>query len=430
MLFEKIAVVDENGDVLAGMYVGTKDGRIDYMDRTPPEMDYEEHYDGAGKLLVPGLVNAHSHLPMTLLRGYGENMTLDRWLNERIFPFEAKMTGEDVYWATLLGLLEMVRFGITSTSDMYYHGEEMARAVMESGMKANLSLSTICFDERAYKELPIYEEARELMKGWQGAGDGRIRIDLCIHGEYTSTPRVVKGLADYAKETGCRVQVHVSETQKEHEECKMRHGKTPVKYFYDLGLFDVPATAAHCVWIEEGDMALLAEKDVTVATCPVSNLKLASGIAPIVPLLKKGVRVALGSDGVASNNDADLYQDRKILSMVQKYRENDPTVLGTKEAFQISTKNGAMAQGRLDTGSIGVGQKADLCVIDFDQPHLQPVHDGLSTLIYAVTGQDVCLTMVDGQVLYRDGLYPTMDMERIIAQVQERKERIVGEIGK
>ncbi|QWT54765.1 amidohydrolase [Christensenella sp. MSJ-20] len=429
MLFSDITLLDETLTPREHMYLGVRDGRVAYLSDVPPEEEYGEVYHGHKKLLMPGMYNVHTHLPMTLLRGYGENMTLDDWLHKRIFPFEAKMTGEDIYWSTLLGLAELMRFGTVSASDMYYHGADMARAVLESGMKCSISATALCFDDSPLKALPVYRETVSLFRDWNGKGDGRIQVDCNIHGEYTSTPRVVADMADLAKELGARVQVHLSESEAEHQGCLQRHGKTPARYFYDLGFFDSPAVAAHCVWTTPEDWELFLEKGVTVATCPVSNLKIASGIAPAAQMLERGVSLALGTDGVASNNDHDMFQDMKILALIQKYRAWDPTAMSPRQALSAATRTGALAQGRTDCGSIALHNRADLVVLNMDAPHWEPVHDLLNTLVYSASGHDVCLTMVDGQVVYRDGEYPTLDLERIYWEVSARKDRILGELG-
>lgn len=429
MLFSKIAVLDEDFSVRPDCYVGVKDETIDYLGTEPPVGGYGEVYDGTGKLLIPALVNSHSHAPMTLLRGYAENLSLDAWLNQKIFPFEAKMKGGDIYWGTLLAFAEMLRSGVVASTEMYYFGEEMARAALETGFKVNLSLGVLCFDGRGFSELPIYAEYQSLLRLFHGAGNGRIKIDLCIHGEYTSTPRVVQEAASWAKENKLRVHLHLSETKKEHEECKLRHGgMTPARYFESLGLFDRPATAAHCVWLEDGDFDILRRRGVTAACCPVSNLKLASGFADLPRLLRSGVNTALGTDGAASNNSLNLFEEMKLAAILYKASTGDPTAVTPREAFSAASRNGFLSQGREDSGVIRAGMKADLAVLDLSGPSMHPVHDLLGNLVFAANGGEVCLTMADGRVLYRDGEYPALDLERVIFEAERCAARILSEL--
>lgn len=426
MLFEHISVLTPEG-IVPDRCVAIRGPRIASITAAAPEGSWPERYDGRGKLLLPGFVNAHSHTPMTLMRGYGENLALSRWLNERIFPFEALLTPEDIYWATLLGIAEMVRYGITSTSDMYFRLDAVARAFAEAGAKVNLSNGTTCFDGTPYAQLASTAETHAAVRDWQGAQDGRIRVDVSLHGEYTSDEATARAVAEDAARLGCRVQVHMSETKQEHEACKGRHGgRTPARYLADCGLFEMPAIAAHCVWAQDEDFALLAEKGVTVATCPKSNLKLASGVLPLAAARKHGVRVALGTDSVASNNNLNMMEELRMFLLVQKGFSGDATLLTPAEAMACATRVGALAQGRDDCGWIVPGARADLCVLDVSAPAMQPVHDLLNNVAYSASGSDIVLTMCDGRVLYRDGQYPTMDIARVVYETEVSRKKITG----
>lgn len=433
MLFADIDLLDENLDYRTHQWVGVKEGRIAYVgDAAPMGEDvasYGETYDGRGKLLMPAFYNAHAHAPMTLLRGYAENLPLHAWLNDKVFPFEDHITPEDCYWGTLLSCAEMARYGCVSFSDMYYHMEEGARAALDAGIKMNLSDSLLAFNGEGLDELPVKAQNSRLLQDLQGAGDGRIVVDCNIHAEYTSNPRAVADLVAFAKECGIRVQVHVSETQSEHEECKGRHdGLTPVRYFDSLGLFDLPVTAAHCVWVDDGDIDILADRGVFVAANPASNMKLGSGFAPVPKMLERGVKVCLGTDGMASNNNHDLMQDLYLLALLYKGSTHDPSVVTPKQALAAATRMGALSQGRDDCGYVAVGAKADLCVLDTSGPSWSPMTNPLVNVVYAGHGADVCLTMCDGEVVYRDGVYPTLDVERAKAEVNARTKRIIGEL--
>lgn len=421
-------------------YVGVQDKVINYLGTSHPDTlrndesgqtySYDETFNGRGKLLMPGLYNAHSHVPMTLLRGIGENMPLDRWLNDAIFPFEALMTDEDVYYATLAGIGEMLRFGVVSCTDMYYHSEARARAIIESGAKCNLGHSVLDFDpDISYDQIPESVKNKELVAEFHGAANGRLLVDYNLHAEYTSTEKVARGLAQAAKEQGVRMQVHVCETASEVQGCKERHnGMTPVEYLAECGIFDVPTTAAHCVWLTEYDRSILAEKGVFVTTCPASNAKLGSGIASVVAMREAGITVALGTDGVASNNNHNMFKDIYLLALMERAQKANPLGLSSSDLIQIATRNGALSQGRTDCGNIAVGNKADLIVLDIDTPWMRPVDDLVGALIYSAQGSDVVLTMVDGEVLYKNGEYLTIDVERVLSEVQASRKRILAQL--
>ncbi len=428
MLFEHIDFLDANFQVQKDQFIGVRDGTIAYIGKEKPAGDWKETYCGRHRLLMPGFVNAHSHAPMLLLRGYAENLPLDRWLNEKVFPFEDRLTGPSVRAATTLACAEMLRFGTVSFSDMYFFCQDMAAAVLQSGMKCNLSRGLTVFTDQGYEELSAYHDNVDLLAHYNGAGEGRLKIDLCIHGEYTTTPKVVQAVACHAKEAGTRVHVHLSETQKEHEECKARRGMTPAAYFASLGLFDQPTLAAHCVWAEESDLELFLRKGVTVVCNPVSNMKLASGFAPVPRMLERGVRLALGTDGCASNNNLNIMQDLYLFGLLYKGVSGDPTVVTPADALRAATVNGFLAQGRDDCGVIEVGKRADLIALDTDVPWMYPATDIPCNLVYAAQGADVRLTMVDGKVLYKDGEYTTIDVARAQAETQRYTDQIRSQL--
>ncbi len=427
MLFSNIDILDEHLDHRKNCFVGVRDGFIAYIGRERPTEDFGEVYDGRGKLLMSGFYNAHSHSAMTLMRGYGENLTLSDWLNTRIFPFEAKMMPHDIHAGALLAAAEMVRFGIVSTTDMYYGPRENFQAVEQSGIKMNFAQAVTCFDGSSLRDLPSFGPMEEALTRYHGAAAGRFRMDVALHAEYTSTERVARELAAYAKEKGLRMQVHLSETKAEHEECKARHGgRTPAQYLRDCGLFDVPATAAHCVWLEGEDFTILQEKGVTVACNPVSNLKLASGFAAAPKLLDMGVNVALGTDSVASNNNLNIMEEVKLFATLFKATTGDPTAVTPKQALYAATRAGALSQGREDCGLVKEGFRADLIVLDMaERPYLAPCHNVLNNVVFSALGTDVCLTMVDGKVLYRDGAYTTIDVRHAAAYAAECVEQIL-----
>lgn len=431
MLFKNITVIDEDMNVKHNRYVGIKGEKIDYVGDSFPEnaSGYGRTYDGSNRLLMSGFYNAHAHSPMALMRGYGENMVLRDWLEKKIFPFEAKLTGDDVYRGTMLCMAESLKFGIVSTSDMYYFTSDMVRAVAESGTKNNISRSIVNFDGSEFAKLEAVRELVDAYDRYDGMESGRIKIEASLHAEYTSDENTVKSLAELAKEKNMGMQVHVSETETEHEECKMRHGgRTPVRYLADCGLFDVRTVAAHCVHIEEDDFEILSEKGVTVAANPVSNMKLASGIADTAKMLERNINLAIGTDSVASNNSLNFIEEIKMLALAGKIRAEDPTAITPEEAVYAATRGGALAQGRENCGLVKEGMKADLIVLDISGAQWHPVHDLLTNLVYSASGDDVVLTMVDGKVLYKDGEYVKIDKEKILFEAGQAAGRILKQL--
>ena len=428
MLFNNIKILDENIDVKDNMYVATDDDKIVYVGDTMPRGDYGDMRDGEGKLLMPAFHNAHGHSPMALLRGYAENMKLQDWLFNKVFPFEDKLNSNAVYWGTLLTMAEGMRFGIVSHSDMYYFLDDMVRATLESGCKANISRAISHFDDSDPWESVRLKEMKQSFEDHNGAGDGRVKIDISIHAEYTNTLKSMQAVADYCNQVGSIMHVHVSETQSEHQECKAKYGRTPVKLLSDIGAFDSKALAAHCVWVEDEDMDILKDKGVSVASNPISNMKLASGVANVPEMLRRGINVAIGTDSVASNNSLNFFEEMKIFAMASKMYYKDPTAVTPNEALYAATRAGALAQGRDDAGLIKEGFKADLIMIDLEQPNMYPVHDLLNNLVYSASGTDILMTMSDGKVVYENGEYRTLDIEKTIFEAEAATKDILNQL--
>jgi 5-methylthioadenosine/S-adenosylhomocysteine deaminase len=418
VLFKEITVLAEDMKVIDNGYVAVDGDRIVYVGETEPKGEFDRIYDGKGKLLMSGFFNGHAHAPMTLLRGYGENLKLQDWLNTRIFPFEAKLDGEAVYWGTMLSMAESFRFGIVSTSDMYYFCKDMAKAYIESGAKGNISRSLTNFTGEEPTSMKSFKEAMSFYDNYHNAADGRIKVDMSLHAEYTSDEATARALAEAARERDTIMHIHVSETAQEHQECIERHGKTPAAYLADAGLFDVPAIAAHCVYSTEEDLDIFKAKGVTVSTNPVSNMKLASGICNASKVMAKGVNLAIGTDSVASNNSLNFIEEIKVLAIGNKAATGDPTAITPAQALIAATKGGAIAQGRDDSGVIKAGNKADLIVMDISAPYMHPVHSIVNNMVYSISGSDVLLTMIDGKVVYEDGHYCTIDIEKVIYEVE------------
>ena len=420
MIYNVTAVLMDGGHtVLPGAYVVVDGHRITDFGAQRPQGFTGKCIDGKGGILMPGLVNAHTHVPMTAMRGYGDGHDLHEWLNQYIFPVEAKWDDRAVRACAALGLAEMISSGVTCIADMYMHTDAVLREVDAAGLSANVCCGGVQFEETFDPEKNhdcIVQ--RELTEKWHGRDDGRIRVDASLHAEYTSREGLCRWMARFAADHGLGMHVHLSETRKEHEECKLRHGGlTPAAYLAGLGVFDVRAIAAHCVWTTPEDWALLAEKGVSAVYNPVSNLKLGSGVAPVVDLRGAGVNVALGTDGVSSNNCTDFFGDLKLAAILQNGVRHDPMALTAWDALEMATVNGGKALGR-KTGRIEKGYDADLILLDAEAVNLIPCHDAANNLAYAAHGSNVVMNMARGKIIYKDGTFLTLDLEKIQAEVK------------
>jgi len=425
-LFSDIIVItmDDAKPVLSHGYVGIEGKKVSYVGEKPPDAAAPQAacvVNGSRRLLMPGIVNSHSHLPMALLRGFADDYRLKDWLYDHIFPAEGKMDERCIAAGVRLGLAECIRFGVVSCTDMYLHLSQIAEAVLESGVKANITNALLCLDMDKFdfeKDRGTIQ-VREVLANYKGKGDGRLIVDAGIHAEYTSGPEAWRKSVAFAEENDLRIQLHLSETKEEHEGCVKRYGKTPTEALNEYGVFSRKVTAAHGCWLTESDMDILASSGATIAHCPISNLKLSSGIAPVMKMRDHGVNVALGTDGVCSNNNHDMFEEIKTAALLQKYLTGDPSVLPAYEAIKMATVNGAAGQGReSETGKIAPGYDADMIMLDLDAPHLLPLNDPLAAVAYAARGSDVCMTMVQGRILYQNGEHKTIDMGKVLHEVE------------
>ncbi|WP_341474370.1 amidohydrolase [Heliorestis acidaminivorans] len=383
----------------------------------PLEMTDLEIIDGQDKVVIPGLVNAHTHAAMTLFRGYADDLPLMEWLNDAIWPAEKKLTDEHVYWGTMLAIAEMLKGGITVFADMYFFMDQVAKAVSDSGIRGHLSRGMIGFGPTSEKALV---ESEEFYRKWHEGADGRIRVWLGPHAPYTCPPDYLQKVMALADRLGTGLHIHLAETKKEVEDIQKEHGLRPIELMNKIGLFERPVLAAHCVHLTEEEENILVEKKVGIAHNPESNMKLASGIAPIESLRQKKAIVGLGTDGAASNNNLDLIEEMRQATFLQKVNLLDPTALPAYDTLAMATIGGAKALGwDHEIGTLEVGKKADLAVIDMKQPHLYPVHDPVAHLVYSAKGSDVHTVIVDGKVLVRAGKLTTMNEEQIMTEAQK-----------
>ncbi|HBL36582.1 MAG TPA: N-ethylammeline chlorohydrolase [Firmicutes bacterium] len=361
----------------------------------------DEVVDARTKLVMPGLVNTHTHAAMVLFRSLGDDYPLFTWLKEKIWPLEAKLTAEDVYNGTRLAINEMLLSGTTTFADQYFFMDRVADAVDEAGIRAVLSRGILGSDEEVERKL---EEAVEQGKKWKGKAEGRVTAMLGPHSPYTLTPAALRQIVTAARHYQLSLHIHVAETRDELEEIGKDYGKRPVAYLVDQGVFSRPVLLAHGVWLDEGEISFLAKQKVAIAHNPSSNLKLASGIAPVVQLQKAGVQVSLGTDGAASNNRLDMFTELRTASLLHKVSNQDPTVVPAEMALRMATINGARALGLGDQiGSLEPGKKADLILIDLERSHLTPCFNPVSLMVYSARGSDVSDVMVNGQWLVKEG---------------------------
>lgn len=422
-----LTLVDGKLTVIRNGYLGVDGDRIDYVGSVRPIEPYDTARVFTGKMLIPGLINTHCHAPMTLLRGQGSDEPLDIWLTQYMFPTEDKLRPEDIRSGSKLAILEMLSTGTTSFTDMYYINDETIDACLEAGIRANIARPVQEFDPSAqYENNHRAKESFDLFRRRNGDGNGLIKIDFSIHAEYTCTEAAARGYCEEAKSLGASMHVHCSETKKEHEESIIRRGMTPARWFESVGAFDMPAYAAHCVWVTDDDMQIFKNHNVSVMHNPTSNMKLGSGFAPIEKMHSLGINVTLGTDGAASNNNLNMFEELHLASIIHNGYLVDAVVMKPEYTLMMATLNGAKLQGRNDTGALLPGYKADIVAIDMDKPHLYPNPDPLASLCYSVQGSDVCMTMVDGRVLYENGEFKTLDRERIMREAKRSCEYLYG----
>ena len=397
--------------------------RIVYAGREAeaPAFEADKTIDGKGALAMPGLCNMHTHTPMTLLRGVGSDLPLDRWLNEAVFPVERQLTDEAVGAGTDLGLMEMIRYGTTSFNDMYMHMEPMVQSVLNSGMRAMLGYSVVDFDESLKDTIPSVE----FLDKWSRYPGGLLKCNVSPHSEGATTPKAMRELLRESVAYDLPIHVHVSETKLDRDGSLERRGVTPPQYLEKLGVLERPVIAAHCVWFNDEDIQLFAQRGVTIVHNPVSNLKLASGVAPIAKMLKAGCKVALGTDGVASNNNLNLWEEIKLMAILHKGVDLDPTVVSPAQTIAAATSVGAKALGFDDLGLLKPGYLADIILVDVHGANCCPNNDLESDLVYAVQGSDVTMTMVDGKVLYQDGVFTTLEPALVLSRAQKECEALM-----
>ncbi len=385
--------------------------------KEPASFLKDEEIDGSHKFLMPGLINCHTHAYMTLMRNYADDLPFHEWLFGRILPMEDELTPEDAYWGTLLGMAEMIRSGTTTFVDMHMFPRMVVKACASSGMRALLTRGLVGSDRHDEGGKMRIEQALDEMEYGKSIG-APCMFGLGPHAIYTCGEDFLRYVTELAHEKGLLINMHLAETKKEFDDCLAEHGMTPAEYAASLGMTDGPAIFAHCVYLGENDFGILANPNVSVATNPASNMKLANGFAPVPRMLKEGIRVALGTDGAGSNNNLNLFTEMHLLTLAHKGNLCDSLVLSAEETVRIATKNGAAAIGREDLGSVEPGKTADLVLIDENAPSMIPNYNRMAAVAYSANGSEVSDVLIGGRIVMRDRQLMTIDEERVHYEVE------------
>ena len=408
-------------EVLFGAYIGIQDGKIVSIEKTAPKEQPKTIIDGTGMVAIPGLINCHTHLATSGVRSFTDDLGNTEAL-QALLQKEAKMDSRSAKAAALLSIAECLRFGVTSVSDLYYYPNATAEAVAQSGIKANLALSSYRFiDENEDFDFETDEQCQELVKvvnKWHNHDNGRIKIDAGIYAEYTSNYKLWEALAGYASEAGIGMQLHLAETRKEAESCMDRTGMGPGELLNCHRLFAVPTTAAGCTYLEEHERKLLGKKKVSAVATPLAAYKSGEASTPILESVKAGMNVALGTGGAIECGNLDMFEVIRFAAMDARKESGNPAALPSSAALMMATVTGAQAQGRsAECGMLQVGMDADIALVDFSAPHLMPCHNVLNGLTWSAKGGDVALTMVRGNILYQNGTFPTIDLKEVVEEL-------------
>ena len=418
---------DEQFSVIEDAAIHIENGGITYIGplADAPAFTPDETLGGSHLVAMPGLINTHTHAAMTLVRGYADDMLLEPWLHEKIWPYEANLRAHHVYKGTQLAAAEMIRGGTTCCVDMYFFYDEGARAFLESGMRAAPSATLLGFLPDAQTKIA---EGIAWARAWKNAGEGRILPMLAPHSLYTCNRAQWELILEGARAHDLKITTHVSETRRENADVTAQWGASPVQALHQIGALEDPLLAAHCVYTSEADREIMANTPFFVAHNPQSNLKLGSGIAPIEDYRARGICVGLAPDGTASNNNLDMWEELRLAATLHKATTGDATMISAREALQMATIDGARCLGISDqTGSLETGKKADIVLVDFDKPHLTPRHNVVSHLVYAAGAADVDSVMVDGKWLLKRGAWQTLDVEEICATSETMARDLVAQ---
>ena len=416
LAFRNDRISVEDGDILISGNIIEKIGRN-------VSLPGVKIIEGKDSFVMPGLVNTHSHAAMSLLRSYADDMELKPWLEEKIWPAEENLKGEHVYWGSMLAFLEMIKSGTTTFADMYFYMDDVAEAAIKIGIRGVLARGLIQFTDPEGKNL---QENIDLIEKYHKKGDGRITCLIGPHAPYTTSPEYLQKVMAAADKQGVGLHIHISETKQEVEDIYKGHGVSPVEYLEKLGLFERHVVAAHCVHVSEKDMDILKKHNVGVCHNPGSNLKLASGIAPVPTMLEKGINVGIGTDGASSNNNLNMFEEMHLTSLIHKGHNLNPLILNAREVLEMATIGGAKVLG-LDheIGSLEEGKKADIIIIDLEKPHFYPKADLISNMVYSAQGSDVKTVIIDGKIVMENYKLTTYDEKEILIKSEEMKKDLL-----
>ena len=420
ILIKNAIILDPEKDINAKKDLLIKDDLIYKIDEEIAQDNVDKVIDAKDKILLPGFVNTHTHLSMALFRGLADDLSLDEWLNDNIWPMEANLNEYYCYIGALLGAVELIKSGTTTFSDMYFYMEDVAKAVEESGIRAVLSYGMIDFGDEEKRKAEI-EKNMNLFKNCHNTADGRIKVFFGPHSPYTASEELLKEVRKLADENNIKIHIHVSETQKEIDDVSAEKGLRPFEYLDSIGFLGPDVICAHSVWLSDEEIKIIKKHDVKISHNPCSNMKLASGIAPVKKLLDNDICVAIGTDGASSNNNLDIIEELKTASLLQKVSTLDPEALNSDEALAMGTIEGAKALGLDDEiGTIEVGKKADLILIDTNNANMIPDSSKLSSnIIYAANGFNVDTTICNGQILMENRQLTTLDEQDIYKKAKE-----------
>ncbi|PSG98285.1 N-ethylammeline chlorohydrolase [Thermoplasmatales archaeon SW_10_69_26] len=401
------------------------EGRVREIGQARPEAD--RVIEGGGDLLVPGLVNAHGHAAMTVLRGYADDLPLQPWLERAIWPVEAHLTGDHVHAGARLAAAEMIEAGITAFADMYLFAEDVARAAEEAGLACLAGASIVDQPTAEGRPEEVLANTKTLLRE-RPPGEGRVRASLAPHAVYSTSAETLETVAELADEHGASIQIHVAETMQEVYEAEAEHGLRPLAHLDEHGCLTERSILAHCGWMTRAEAERVADAGASVAHCPTANQKLATGgTTPVPELLAAGATVAVGTDGPASNNRIDVLQEAKRAALTHKHHRWDAEQLPAGQALAMATRAGAHALGFTDAGRVQQGAWADLALLDTDRPHLRPMHDPVSQAVYAARGGDVRTTIADGEVVYHEGEHERLDVGTVVADAEQAATDLVTE---
>lgn len=418
-----IIPVDGNDELLKSTNLYIEKGKISHIGELKDNIGVDKIIEGKNKLLMPGLINSHTHLGMSLLRNYADDMNLNDWLTRAIWPMEDKLNAEDIYCGSQLSMVEMIRSGTTSFCDMYFFMDEVGKALEDSKMRGVLTRGLVEDPNNPHEKL---NESRELFDKWNNSLNERVKVMIAPHAPYTCSPQFLMKTIKLADDLKTGIHIHLSETKKEVKDSFKQFGKSPIKHMYDLGMFKHHTIAAHCVHVSDEDIDIIRENNVYPVNNPSSNLKLASGFAPISKMLERGIIVSLGTDGASSNNNLDIFRELHLASLINKAVDLDPLSVPANKAIEMATINGAHALNLGDDiGSVEVGKKADLILIDMDKPHLYPKHNIISAVSYSVYGSDVDTVIIDGNIIMENRELKTLDIEKIKFMTEKRAKDLI-----